>query len=89
METAGIKDKVERDDIKIMEVPGVDIAARLGNALARNMVLLGAYVETMKPMRVEAVEEEINRRFGKEKDMLAVNSGAFKEGIKVAATAKS
>jgi hypothetical protein len=41
METSGKSENVERDDIKALEIPGVETAARLGNALARNMVLFG------------------------------------------------
>ena len=85
LEASGLKDKVERSDIRVMEVPGVETAARLGSALAHNMVLLGAYVEVVKPVPVEAVEGEINKRFGKDPGMLSLNSGAFREGVKLAA----
>ena len=87
LETSGLKDKVERNDVRVMEVPGVETAARVGSALARNMVLLGAYVEAVKPVPVEPVEAEINKRFGRDQELLSLNSGAFREGVKL--TAKS
>jgi len=58
---------------------------RVGSALARNMVLLGAYVESVKPVPVETVEGKINKRFGRDQELLSLNSGAFREGVKLAA----
>ena len=85
IETSGKSENVERDDIRVKEVPGVETAARVGNALARNMVLLGAYIEIIKPLPSELIEEEINKRFQNNNKLLDVNLNAYKEGIKIAA----
>ena len=85
LEASGKKEDVTRDDIKVLKIPGVETAARLGNALARNMVLLGAYIEKIKPLPTELLEEEISKRFKNNDKVLEVNMGAFKEGIKIAA----
>ncbi|MFH1623884.1 MAG: 2-oxoacid:acceptor oxidoreductase family protein [Pseudomonadota bacterium] len=85
MEASGKTENVERDDIKVLEIPGVETAARLGNALARNMVLLGTYIENVKPLSTELIEGEINRRFQNNNNLLELNINAFREGIKIAA----
>jgi len=84
IEASGKMDDVERDDVRVLEIPGVETAARLGNALARNMVLLGAYIEKVKPLPAELVEEEISRRFADKSKLRELNLTAFREGIKIA-----
>ena len=83
IETSGRSEDVERDDVEVLEVPGVETAAKLGNALARNMVLLGAYIEKVKPLPAELIEEEIRKRFQNNDKLLELNLSAFREGIKM------
>lgn len=85
METSGKTENVERDDIKVLEIPGVETAARLGNALARNMVLFGAYIEKVKPLPSELIEGGISQRFQSNSELLELNLNAFRKGIKIAA----
>ena len=85
METSGKTEDVERGDVRVLEIPGVETAARLGNALARNMVLLGTYIENVKPLPIELIESDINRRFQNNSNVLKVNINAFREGMKIAA----
>jgi len=87
METSGKTEDVERNDVKVLEIPGVETAARLGNALARNMVLFGVYIENAKPLPAELIEGEISQRFQDNKKILELNINAFREGIKIATNA--
>lgn len=86
IETNRKSENVERDGIKTLEIPGVETAARLGNALARNMVLLGAYIEKVRPIPAELIEEEISKRFQNNNKLQQLNLAAFREGIKIATT---
>lgn len=59
-----------RTDCRIVEIPANDISTQLGNARAANMVMLGAYVELLKVVKLESIKalmEEVlpahNRRF--------------------------
>jgi Pyruvate/2-oxoacid:ferredoxin oxidoreductase gamma subunit len=85
MESIGKNGDVGRNDIKTLEISGVETAARLGNALARNMVLLGAYIEKVRPIPAELIEEEISKRFQNNNKLQELNLAAFREGIKIAA----
>ncbi|MFA4910227.1 MAG: 2-oxoacid:acceptor oxidoreductase family protein [Desulfobacteria bacterium] len=85
LESIGKNGNVGRRDIKTLEIPGVETAARLGNALARNMVLLGAYIEKVMPIPAELIEEEISKRFQNNNKLQELNLAAFREGIKIAA----
>lgn len=84
IESVGKTENIERDDIKALEIPGVETAARLGNTLARNMVLLGAYIEKVRPIPAELIEEEISKRFQNNNKLQELNLAAFREGIKIA-----
>ena len=85
IETNRKSENLERDGIETLEIPGVETAARLGNALARNMVLLGAYIEKVRPIPAELIEEEISKRFQNNNKLQELNLAAFREGIKIAA----
>ena len=81
LETTGLREEVQRKDVKVMRVSGVEIAAKVGDPLARNMVMLGAYVEATKVVPPELVEEEIKNRF--KGTLQDINSRAFIEGVKL------
>jgi len=83
METSGKTESVKRDDLEVLEIPGVETAARLGNALARNMVLLGAYIEKVKPLSADSIGEEIAKKFQTNSKVKELNLAAFREGIKI------
>lgn len=72
-----------RADCEIIEVAANDIATELGNAKAANMVMLGAYIERMKPVALESVKAsmqevlpEHNHRF------IPVNNAALDAGVR-------
>ena len=83
IESFGLKEKVERKDVSTIEIPGMEIAARLGDTQVGNFILLGAYVGTTKVISPELITEEIERRFGSNERMLLLNSKAFKEGLRL------
>ena len=45
-----------RSDCKIAGVPANDIAAELGNPIVVNMVMLGAYVQLARPVKLDSVK---------------------------------
>ncbi len=50
------KAPTSRPDCKVVEVPANDIANELGNSIAANMVMLGAYVALARPVSLESVK---------------------------------
>ena len=83
IESFGLKEKVERKDVNVAEVPGVEMAARLGDTQVGNFILLGAYVGTTKVISPEVIKGEIERRFSSSERMLLLNSKAFEEGLRL------
>ena len=79
LETSGLNEDVQRTDVKVVKVPGVETAAKVGDALGRNMVMLGAYIELTKAVSQDLIEQEMTRRFrGRVQE---INLGAFREGV--------
>jgi hypothetical protein len=48
------------------------------------MVLLGAYIEKVRPTPAELIEGEISKRFQNNYELQQVNLAAFREGFKIA-----
>jgi len=46
----------DRPDCKIVEIPANDIAEQLGSSRAANMVMLGAYVQLVRPVKMESIK---------------------------------
>lgn len=76
--------KIERTDIKVLEVPGVKIATQLGDLRAANLVLVGAYIGATGAISPEIMEEDIVKKLGGSKQVQENNKKAFREGMKFA-----
>ena len=84
VETAGLKDKATRQDIRVLEVPGVDIATAIGDARAANFVHMGAYLGVTDALPVDMVEHEMEARFGERAQMISLNKEALRKGVELA-----
>ncbi len=45
-----------RDDCKIVEIKANELAEELGTSKAANMIMLGAYVQLVKPVKMESIK---------------------------------
>lgn len=80
VEKAGLAEPVIRDDIQVIEVPGVEIASQIGSILAANYVLFGAYVASSKVLPVDAFADEIMARYAAKPKVGKSNRAAFEAG---------
>ncbi len=76
---------VSRSDVKVVRVPAVAAAEKLGSAQSANLVMLGVFVGKTSVVSPELVEKELERRFAGKDAVLARNKQAFAEGLKMAA----
>ena len=97
LDSTGLQTRVERDDVRVLEVPSLEIAASMGNPLVANMIILGAYVQLTGVFPPEFIERELEARFGivetgvrahGREALLAQNMDAFRRGFELAKTAK-
>jgi len=76
-----IEKKASRDDLKVFYVKANEIANGLGNAKVANMVMLGAYLEITKIVKVESIIEALKKVFGPAKEHLVpMNKEALEKG---------
>jgi 2-oxoglutarate ferredoxin oxidoreductase subunit gamma len=81
IETAGLKDEVSRDDIKVKKIPGIETALNLGDSRAANLIMLGAYLGATNTLPPELIEKELVNRFSQKPKVLEVNLKALQEGV--------
>ena len=84
VESAGLKDSLKRQDLKLVPVSGLEVAMHMGDSQLNNLVLLGVYVEVVKAISANFVEEELARRYVSNESILKRNRDAFREGLKLA-----
>ena len=78
-----------RDDITETLIPANDIALKIGNPKAANMVMLAAYVAATDIVSFDTLEGMLDKKMGKKKDLLEINHRAFEEGRKLIGKVKA
>jgi 2-oxoglutarate ferredoxin oxidoreductase subunit gamma len=73
--------KVERTDIKVIEIPINDIAATLGNPRVANMVALGAFVAATGIVDPDSVLQSFKKMFKDKEHLVNINKQALNKGI--------
>lgn len=71
----------KRDDVEILPVPATQLADKLGNTKAANIVMLGAYIGHTNFLSEKIALDTIPDIIKKEK-LMVLNRNALKEGIK-------
>lgn len=79
VESAGLP-SVNCGGIEIFRVPAISIAAKIGDIMAANFVLLGAYMSLSRSVRPDLVEAELTKRFGQRPKVLELNLRGLSEG---------
>lgn len=88
VESAGLSDKPERGDLRLLAVSGLEIAMRIGGAVVNNLILLGVYTQLMKPLPPRLIEEELETTYGDRQAVLERNKEAFRRGIELGKTVR-
>ncbi len=78
----------DRTDIKILNVPGNDIALKAGNVKSTNMVILGALIGATGVVEYDNLKEMLTQKMGRKKDLLQINYQVLDEGYQIGLKAK-
>jgi len=81
LESYKLQEEVQRKDIKVLKIPGRELAANSGAVLAANQALLGAYIGATKVLPPECIEEQLSKRFAGKQAALAKNREIFRQGL--------
>ncbi len=74
----------ERDDITELLIPANDMAMKIGNPKAANIIILAAFIAATGIVKRDTVIGVIEEKLGKKKKVLPLNLKAFEEGHKLA-----
>jgi 2-oxoglutarate ferredoxin oxidoreductase subunit gamma len=73
-----------RDDCHIVEIAANDVAEELGSSKAVNMVMLGAYVQLVKPVSLESVKNCMTEVLPKRNhEFIPLNAAALEKGAEL------
>ena len=79
-----IKREVKRKDVNIIRIPADDIAGKLGNSRAANMVVLGAYVKKSGVVKMETIFKALEKALaGRNQKLIDINKKALKQGAEL------
>ena len=79
--TSMVNRKVERDDITVVSIPANEIAEDVGSKRAVNMVMLGALLENIDILPLDALEAALEAHLPeRHKKLLPVNLEALRQG---------
>jgi len=69
-----------RDDIDELRVPATDIARKLGNVRAANIVALSAFVYRSKVVDFDVLRESVREEFAHKEKLIPLNMNALDQG---------
>jgi len=80
--TSIVTDKVERDDVKIVEIDATNIAVKVGSARVANMVMLAGFIKEASLFTIEDITQVLEKRFAdKRPELIPLNIEAIKLGL--------
>jgi len=79
-----INREVKRNDVNVIKIPADEIADKLGNSRAANMVILGAYVKKSGIVKMNTIFQALEKALaGRNKKLLELNKEALKKGAEL------
>lgn len=84
-----INDRIERDDITVVEVPVTEMAIEIGNPKILNVIMLGAYVGFTQVISEDVVSDTVIKKLGKKPELIELNKEAFNKGLAIGKLAKA
>ncbi|HDP36256.1 MAG TPA: 2-oxoacid:ferredoxin oxidoreductase subunit gamma [Candidatus Atribacteria bacterium] len=79
-----INREVKRNDVNVIKIPADDVADKLGNSRAANMVVLGAYIKRSKVVKMETIFKALEKALaGRNQDLINLNKEALKQGAEL------
>ena len=75
-----IKDKVARDDVRVLYINANEIALEAGSPKTANIVVLGAFIKMTNILKAEDVKNTIGKIFAKKPKVIPMNHVAFDLG---------
>lgn len=79
-----VRNKPERTDIKLVEIPANTLAEEVGDVRSVNVVILGALMTVVSLVEEASVQRALIERWGKNPKLLEINRRALHAGMQAA-----
>lgn len=77
-----ITQKVERDDVKVVEIDATNIAVKVGNPKVQNMVMLAGFLKATDLFTLDDIKVILDQKFGaKNPKLIPLNIEAIEKGM--------
>lgn len=87
--TSLINRKVQRNDVKVVEVAANEVAIECGSAKAANMVALGAFVGASNLADLPLIKDILAENFASKPKLIEINHKALERGYEIAKGAQN
>jgi 2-oxoglutarate ferredoxin oxidoreductase subunit gamma len=74
----------DRPDCDVLKVPATDLAKKLGNARAANVVAISAFVARSGIVEIETLKKCVENEFSRKPKLIPMNMAAVEAGIEAA-----
>ncbi len=78
--TSVVTSSVSREDVRAVKIPVNDLAAKVGNAMVGNVIVLGALMATFHPVTIAGVKTTMAGMLANNEKLLKLNNSAFDAG---------
>ena len=82
-EKAGLTAERRREDYTFYALPALEIAASMGSALGKNLIMLGAYISITGAIDPDGIEAELRTRYREKETLMGQNVEAFRRGLEL------
>lgn len=76
--------EADRPDCDVLKVPATDLAKKLGNARAANVVAISAFVARSRIVQIETLKKCVENEFKRKPKLIPMNMAAVEAGIEAA-----
>ena len=78
-----VKDRIYREDIKIVKAPVTEMALEMGNSKVLNVIMLGVYIGFTGVIDPKIVWKTIEHKLSSKPKLLPLNKEAFEKGLEL------
>jgi 2-oxoglutarate ferredoxin oxidoreductase subunit gamma len=76
--------EADRPDCDVLKVPATDLAKKLGNPRAANVVAISAFVARSGIVRIETLKKSVENEFSRKPKLIPMNMAAVEAGLAAA-----
>ena len=81
VENAGVRQKAQNNEVRVFQVPALEMASGIGSPQVANIVLLGVFVKASGVITPFLVEQTLKNQLGRDQKVFTLNKEALNAGV--------